>query len=194
MKKSIGAKSIIYPTPVWIVGSYDAEGKPNGMTVAWGGVCCSKPPSVTVSLRKATYSYESLIKRKAYTVNVPSESQLKWADYFGVASGRDVDKFAASGLTPVKSDLVDAPYIAECPLVLECRVTHTIELGLHTQFVGEIIDVKADESVLNEKGHPDIKKVAPIVYAAGGQSYYGIGDLLGEAYVIRDAGNKKSVE
>jgi flavin reductase (DIM6/NTAB) family NADH-FMN oxidoreductase RutF len=84
MKRSLGAKTLIYPTPTWIVGSYDKQGKPNGMTAAWGGICCSDPPCVAVSLRKATYSYGSLVNRQAFTISVPSQSQVKVADYFGL--------------------------------------------------------------------------------------------------------------
>lgn len=109
MKKSMGPKTLIFPMPVWVVATYDKDGKPNAMTVAYGGVCCSDPPCVTVSLRKATYSYACIVSRKAYTVNVPSEAHVREADYFGIASGRSEDKVAATGLTPVKSDLVDAP-------------------------------------------------------------------------------------
>ena len=95
MKKSLGAKTLIYPTPVWVVGTYDNEGKPNVMTAAWGGVCCSQPPCVGVSLRKATYSFGSIMERKAFTVNVPSDAHVREADYFGIASGRDSDKFSS---------------------------------------------------------------------------------------------------
>jgi len=156
MKKSIGAKTLIFPTPVWIVGSYDTDGRPNGMTAAWGGICCSKPPCVYVSLQKPRYSYANIMARQAYTLSVPSEKYAREADYFGIVSGRTIDKFAATGLTPVKSEVVDAPYIAEFPLVLECKLVQTIDLGLHTQFIGEILDVKADEEVLAESGLPDI--------------------------------------
>jgi flavin reductase (DIM6/NTAB) family NADH-FMN oxidoreductase RutF len=147
MKKSIGAKTIVYPAPVLVVGTYDREGKPNAMTAAWGGICCSSPPCVTVSLRKATYSYGSIVARKAYTLNIPSEQYASEADYFGIASGKSVDKFKATGLTPVKSELVNAPYIQEFPMILECNLLHTFNIGLHTQFIGEIMDVKVDESV-----------------------------------------------
>lgn len=187
MKKSLGAKTLIYPTPVWVVCSYDKEGKANGMTAAWGGVCCSQPPCVTVSLRKATYSYGCIMENQAYTVNVLSEAQLPESDYFGMASGRNTDKFADTGLTAVKSELVDAPYIAEAPMVLECRVLHTFELGMHTQFVGEILDVKVEESALDDKGNPDIEKIKPAIYAPGGRAYYGVGNELEVAYQI---GNK----
>lgn len=184
MKKSIGAKTLIFPTPVWIVGSYDTDGRPNGMTAAWGGICCSKPPCVYVSLQKPRYSYANIMARQAYTLSVPSEKYAREADYFGIVSGRTIDKFAATGLTPVKSEVVDAPYIAEFPLVLECKLVQTIDLGLHTQFIGEILDVKADEEVLAESGLPDIEKVAPIVFGPEIRSYHGIGRYLGRAFDI----------
>ena len=184
MKRSLGAKPLAFPTPVWIVGTYDREGKPNAMTVAWGGICCSKPVCINISLRKETYTYDSVIERKAFTVSIPSEKHVKEADYLGIATGRKTDKFAATGLTPVKSDLVDAPYVKEFPLVLECRMIHKIEIGLHTQFIGEIMDVKAEESVLGEKGLPDIDKVMPILFAPEIRTYHGIGKPLGRAFSI----------
>ena len=182
MKKSLGARPPALPTPVWVVGSYDADGRPNMMTAAWAGICCGQPPCVTVSLRKATYSYGNLMARKAYTVNLPSVEMAEAADFFGMASGRDMDKPAAAGLTVVKSDLVDAPYLKEFPLVVECRVIHTLEIGLHTQFVGEIMDVKADESVLNASGQPDIQKMKPFVFIPEQRDYYQVREVLGSAF------------
>jgi len=184
MKKSIGAQTIIYPAPVLIVGTYDQTGKPNVMTAAWGGICCSKPPCVTVSLRKATYSYGNIVENKAYTVNIPSETYVKESDYFGITSGKKKDKLATTGLTPVKSDLVNAPYIKEFPLILECRLLHTFEIGLHTQFVGEIVDVKVDESVMDANGNPDIEKVKPIIFAISSKTYHGVGAKIGDAWSI----------
>lgn len=184
MKKSIGAKTIIYPTPALVVGTYDESGKPNVMTVAWGGICCSQPPCVAISLRKATYSYGNIVKRKAFTINIPTENYVQETDYFGIKSGRREDKFAATGLTPVKSEIVDAPYIKEFPFCLECKLLHTVEIGLHTQFIGEIVDIKADESVLGENEALDIEKIRPILYAPENRAYYGIGGHLGKAFFI----------
>jgi flavin reductase (DIM6/NTAB) family NADH-FMN oxidoreductase RutF len=184
MKKSLGPKTLIYPTPVWVVGTYDKEGKPNVMTIAWGGICCSKPPCVAISLRAATYSYGNIVERKAFTLSIPSEAQAREADYFGSVSGRNEDKFAATGFTPLKSELVDAPYLKEFPLILECKVIHVTEIGLHTQFIGEILDVKADESVLSEKGVPDIGKVKPIIFSPEVRHYHKVGEYLGEAFSI----------
>ena len=154
------------------------------MTAAWGGICCSEPPCVTVSLRKATYSYGNIIENKAYTINIPSEKYVKECDYFGSASGKKSDKFLATGLTPIKSDLVAAPYIKEFPFILECKLLHSFEIGLHTQFIGEIVDVKVDESVMDANGNPDIEKVKPIIYATSSKAYYGIGKQIGKAWSI----------
>src|ERR1035438_5425839 len=130
MKQSLGAKTLVYPTPVFVVGTYDQEGKPNVITASWGGICCSQPPCIAVSLRKA------------FTISIPSEEHVQEADYFGLVSGRNEDKFAATKLTPVRAELVDAPYVKEFSLIVECKLAHRIELGLHTQFVGEVMDVK----------------------------------------------------
>jgi flavin reductase (DIM6/NTAB) family NADH-FMN oxidoreductase RutF len=184
MKNSLGAKTIVPTTPVWVVGTYDPKGKPNVMTAAWGGICCSQPPCLYVSLRKATYTYSNIMERKAFTVSIPSETYTKEADYFGITTGKKVDKFAATGLTPVKSDLVDAPYVKEFPVVIECKVIKIVEIGLHTEFIGEIIDVKADSLVLNEKNLPDIEKVKPIVWNPAGMAYHGIGKPVGQAFSI----------
>ena len=184
MKKSLGVKALAFPTPVWVVGTYDKEGKPNVMTIAWGGICCSKPRCVNISLRKATYSYDNIMEKKAFTINVPTEKYVKEADYFGIATGRDTDKFADTNLTPVKSDLVDAPYVKEFPLILECKMIHNTEIGTHTLFVGEIVDVKSDESVLGEKELPEIDKVLPILFAPEIRTYHGVGKTLGKAFSI----------
>jgi flavin reductase (DIM6/NTAB) family NADH-FMN oxidoreductase RutF len=181
MKKSVGAKTIPLPAPVWVVGTYDAEGRPNAMTASWVGICCSKPPCVAVSLRKATYTYGNLVARQAFTISLPSEQHLKTTDYLGIASGRNVDKFAKTGLTAVASDLVDAPYVAEFPVVMECKVLHTIEIGLHTQFIGEILDIKIEEAMLGPGGNPDVQKLGVFVLMDG---YRGIGAYLGEAFTI----------
>ncbi len=184
MKKSIGAKTFLYPMPVFIVGTYDADKKPNIATVAWGGICCSKPPCVNVCLRQATYTYGNLMARKAFTISIPSEAYVKESDYVGIASGRDTDKFAVTGLTPVASDRVDAPYIQEFPMILECAVSHVLEIGLHTMFVGEIKDIKVDEACLTDKGMPDIFKIKPFSFAMDSMAYYATGGYLAPAFAI----------
>ena len=184
MKQSLGAKMMVGATTVWVVGTYDKEGRPNLMTAAWGGVCCSDPPCIGVSLRKATYSYGNIKDKNAFTVSIPPVQYMKETDYVGIASGRDMDKWQIAGLTPVKSDVVDAPYVAEFPLVLECRLLHALELGLHTRFIGEILDVKVEESVLTKEGTLDIEKVDPLVYVPSNRAYHGIGRYLAKSHSI----------
>jgi flavin reductase (DIM6/NTAB) family NADH-FMN oxidoreductase RutF len=135
-------------------------------------------------LRAATQSHGNILARKAFTVSIASEDYVKEADYAGLVSGRDVDKFAAAGLTPVKGEHIDAPYVAEYPMALECSLLHVVEIGLHTLFVGEIMDVKADADVFNDDGKIDITKVRPLLWAPDGGGYYGVGDYLGQAFKI----------
>ena len=182
MKQSLGAKTLLFPTPVLLVGTYDPAGKPNLMVAAWGGICCSQPPCVAVSLRKATYSHGCIVARQAFTVGIACESRMVEADYMGIASGRGSDKFAVAGLTPVKSDLVDAPYAQEFPVVLECRLLQVVEIGLHTQFIGEIVDVKADSAVLGVDGLPDIMKIKPLIYDTAHKGYHSVGAQVGQAF------------
>jgi len=184
MKKSLGAKTLVYPTPVFVVGTYDAAGDPNVMTASWGGICCSQPPCVAVSLRKANYTYGNIVLRRAFTLSIPSEKHVKEADYFGLVSGRDTDKFAMTKLTAVKSDLVDAPYVKEFPLVVECKLVEVFELGLHTQFVGEVADVKAEQSVIAKSGLVDIGKVKPLVFTPDTLAYYGVGAFIAQAFAV----------
>ena len=174
------------------MGTYDKAGKPNVMTAAWGGVCCSQPPCIYVSLRKATYTYGNIVERKAFTVSIPSEKYAKEADFFGMASGKTEDKFAATGLTAAKSDVVDAPFVEEFPLVLECKVIKVVEIGLHTEFIGEVVDVKADSDVLNQQGLPDIEKVKPILWNPAGMTYHRVGDPIGQAFSMGKSGKRQT--
>lgn len=179
-KRSLGARTAVIPTLAWVIGSYDAEERANLMTASWVGVCASSPAAVMIGLRPATYSHGNIMARKAFTVNIGGEDLARYAAYVGRVSGRTRDKFAATGLTPVKSALVDAPYVREFPLIVECRVTNTVEAGSHTLFIGEIVDVKADPAVLNDAGTPVVEKLKPFVYSPGSGAFYGLGPTLGK--------------
>lgn len=183
MKQSLGPKSLGFPAPVVLIGSYDRHGTPNMMAASWVGICCSSPPCVSVALRKATYTYQNILERKGFTVNTPGLRLLKQTDYAGVVSGAHENKFAATGLTPAHSDLVDAPMIEECPVSLECKLIHTIELGLHTQFIGEIVDIKADPEILDDDV-PDLKKLQPFLYAPAARVYFALGEQVAKAHVV----------
>lgn len=182
MKKSLKKKTMLYTHPVFVIGSYDKEDIPNIMAVSWGGICCSEPPCVAISLRKATYTYHNIMDRMAFTVNMPSASHVNEADYVGIYSGKEENKFESLGLTPIHSQVVDAPFVEEFPMVMQCKVINVLEIGLHTQFIGEIVETLAEEDVLNHKGFPDMKKVNPFIYDSSTKSYFGIGDRLVKAY------------
>ena len=182
MKRSLGPKALVYPTPVFVVGTYDKAGKPNVSTVSWGGICSSQPPCVAISLRKSAYSHANIVERKAFTINLPSEEFVREADYFGLVSGHNTQKLAAAKLKAARSKLVDAPCIKEFPLVLECRLVHTADLGLHTQFVGEVLDVKAEETIIGRGGTVDVKLLKPLIFVPDTQDYYGLGDVVAKVF------------
>ena len=184
MKVSLGAKTLLYPTPVLVVGTYDERGRANVMAAAWGGVACSNPPCVSISLRAATASHANIVARGAFTISLPSEANAAQADYVGMVSGRDHDKFGELGLTPIASEVVDAPYVGEFPLVLECRVLETHELGMHTQFIGEVIDTKVDEGFVGDGKVVDVEQLNPIMFMPDSRLYYKLGGLVGKAYTI----------
>ncbi len=175
-KKSLGVRSEVYPKPAFVIGSYDEEGKPNIMTAAWAGICNSDPLSIAVSMRPATYSYGNVTTSKSFTVNVPSSEMTRYVDYAGRFSGRDVNKFEETGLTPVKGEFVNAPYVKEFPIVIECELTEYHDLGSHRQFIGKVIDVKVDEAILNAEGRVDVNLLNPLIY--GGGRYYETGPFI----------------
>ena len=176
MKKSLGVSAEMHPKPAVVIGTYDKAGKPNIMTAAWAGICNSNPLSIAVSMRPATYSYGNVTDMKSFTVNIPSAEMAKYVDYAGRFSGKDVDKFKETGLTPIKAEFVNAPYVKEFPIVIECELTEFHDLGSHRQFIGKIIDVKADEAILDAAGRVDVNLLNPLIYAGG--NYYETGRLI----------------
>jgi len=184
-KKSIGAHPYLYPEPIMLVGTYDSYGKPNIATIAWAGICNADPVLVGLAMRSSRYTHSAIIARKAFTISIPTQDMAATTDFAGLATGRKIDKFTVAGLTPVASDVIDAPYVAECPVVLECFLSQQIELPSHTYFIGEVLDIKAEEACLTASGeHPDILKVMPMAYDAGENAYYSLNKLIGKAFSI----------
>lgn len=180
--QSIKAKAFLLPTPVMLVGTYDKNGKPNVMVAAWGGICASQPPSLAISIRKSRWTYAAIMERKAFTVSIPSRKLVAQADFTGMYTGAEVDKFAALDLTPVSAEHVDAPYVGECPLVIELTLSQAIDVGSHTQFIGEIMDVKVDPACLREDGEPNVAAIDPLLFAPVIQEYWGLGEFVARAY------------
>jgi flavin reductase (DIM6/NTAB) family NADH-FMN oxidoreductase RutF len=187
VKLSLPGQTILLPSPVLIIGTYDSGGKPNMMNAAWGGIVSSKPPSISVSLREATLTYHNIKQARAFTVNIPSEKYVKEADFVGLVSRSACDKFRETGLTPERSKLVNAPIVKEFPYTLECSLVQQVDLGSHMMFIGEIVGMVADDGALNPGRFPDIEKVRPMLWGSfGSMAYYGIGNKLGAAF---SAGN-----
>jgi len=185
MKLSLPAQTILLPSPVLIIGTYGSDSQPNMMNAAWGGIASSNPPCINVSLREATLSYRNIKQTEAFTVNIPSEKYLREADFVGMVSGRDCDKFKETRLTPERSKLVNAPIVKEFPYSLECKLVRQVVLGSHTMFIGEIIGMVADRKILNPNQLPDIEKVRPILWGSfGSMAYYNIGSKLGHAFSV----------
>ena len=182
MFRSLGAKPFVLPAPVFLVATYDHNGRPNVMTAAWGGLCASQPPALAVSIRKNRWTYKAILERKSFTINIPSSAQAAKADYVGLHSGAEIDKYTAVNFTPVPAEHVDAPFIAECPVVIELTLAHTLDLGSHTQFIGEIMDVKIAESCLREDGLPDAAKIDPLIFLPSAQEYWSIGTFTARAF------------
>ncbi|RJQ56296.1 MAG: flavin reductase family protein [Actinobacteria bacterium] len=176
MKKKIGNPTV-FPCPVVLVTTVDAEGKANIITLAWAGQACSDPPCVTIAVRPQRYSHDLIRSSGEFVLNVPGRDILDAVDYCGVVSGRRVDKFKVAGLTPEAASEVTPPLIKECPVSLECRVIHTISLGVHDLFVGEIVAAHAEESVLTERGKVDYGRLAPFCYNP--DEYWSLGEKIG---------------
>lgn len=183
MKKSLGPRMLL-PAPVWVIGTYDSKGQPNMMTAGWVGIACSAPPTVSVSVRESTATYDNLLTTRAFTVNVPSAARIREADFFGMVSGREGAKLAAAGIVTKKAELVYAPYLESFPLILECELRRSIRIGMHTLVTGEVRDVKADESVLGDNGLPMMERLDPVVFMASDANYYRVQESLGRTFTI----------
>jgi flavin reductase (DIM6/NTAB) family NADH-FMN oxidoreductase RutF len=168
--------------PAFLVATYDQNGQPNVMTAAWGAILCSEPPYLGVSIRPGRWTHSGIVKNKAFTVNIPKSAQATDVDYAGIFSGKEHDKLSKASFTPVKSEIVDAPYLNECPVVVECNLEKSIELGSHTLFVGLIMDVKANEHTI-VNGKLDVSKIDPLVYSPTNE-YYQIGSFVAKAFSI----------
>jgi len=187
MKKSFGAHPIAYPLPVFVIATYDANGKADIMVAAWGGICASEPPCISVTINPNHLTFKNIQETHAFTVSIPDKKYLEETDYCGMVSGRDRDKFLDTGLTPVRAEHVPAPYIGEFPVILECRLFALHEIGTARQIIGEIVDVKIDETVLGNDGKPDLRKIGTFAFDVMKMEYYTLGIPIGKAW---DAGKK----
>lgn len=177
MRKNFGVKPWVYPQPVLIIGTYDADGKPDAMNAAWGGQYEANQIMLCLGAHKTT---ENIRLKKAFTVSFATASQVVAADYVGIVSEKDeAEKMQKSGFTTTKSEFVDAPVINELPLTLECRLLKFNEDGV---VIGEIVNVSADEGILDGKGGIDAEKLDAIVFDPANAAYLRLGEKVGNAF------------
>ncbi|GAB6171163.1 flavin reductase family protein [Paradesulfitobacterium aromaticivorans] len=168
----------LFPVPTVLVTSQCEGIKPNIMTIAWTGILSSGPLVVYIGVRPSgRYSYTLIKESMEYVINIPTLEQAKIVDYCGMVSGKDVDKFAATGLTPLPASKVQAPLIAECPVNLECRVRQIVPLGNHDIFMADVLAVHYNDEVLDDKGKPDMNLIKPIAFSAN--EYWSLADRIG---------------
>ena len=179
MKRNFGAKAWLYPMPVLIIGSYDAEGEPDAMNAAWGGISLEDRISICVDDSHRTTA--NVLARKAFTVHVANAAQMVACDYVGIVSGnQDPNKVAKTGWTLTKSAFVDAPIIEELPMVLECELVSYDRADC--RMVGRIVNVAIDEQCLSADGKVDVAKLDPITYDSVNHVYRRLGPIAGEAF------------
>lgn len=179
MRKNFGAKPMCYPMPVYIIGTYNADGTPNAMNAAWGGI--SEETELIICVDSSHKTAENLLARKAFTVSMATAKMLTACDYVGIVSGnKESDKFTKAGFHATKSQFVDAPLIDELPMALECEVISYDEESC--RLVGRIVNVCADESVLGENGKVDAAKLRPITYDPMNHHYLVLGEKVGQAF------------
>ena len=178
------AGNMLYPLPAVMV-SCGREGEtPNIITVAWTGTICTNPAMVYISVRPERYSYDIIKETGEFVINLSNKKLTKAVDYCGVRSGRDVDKFKEMNLTPVKGEKISAPYIAEAPVNIECKVEQILELGSHHMFIARVEGVHVESEYIDEKGKFHLNDSDLIVYSHG--EYYDLNEQLGTfGYSVR---------
>lgn len=177
-KVSFKPGTMIYPLPAVMVSCGETPEEYNIITIGWVGTICSEPPMCYISIRKSRLSHEIISKTKSFVINLTTKELAKATDWCGVKSGRDFDKFKEMKLTPIKASVVNAPIIIESPLNIECEVVEIKELGSHDMFIAKVVNINADEKLINPKTNSfELEKANLIAYSHG--KYYTIGEKLG---------------
>jgi len=179
----MGPKPLLYPVPVVLVGT-NVDNKPNFMAVAWCGIANSHPPMISIAVRHQRYTLKGVRQNLAFSINVPSTNLVKETDYCGITSGSEVSKVEACKFRVFYGKLEGAPLIEQCPVNLECRVVHILDVGSHSLIVGRIEETHVSESCLTD-GKPDIDKIKPFVFITEPAfRYQAVGEVVGKAFSV----------
>jgi Conserved protein/domain typically associated with flavoprotein oxygenases, DIM6/NTAB family len=179
MKQNWKPGTLVYPVPAVMVTVGKDESEYNILTIAWTGTICSDPAMCYISVRPERHSYPILKRNMEFVINLTTKELANATDWCGVRSGKDYNKFKEMNLTPVKANVVDAPYIEESPLCIECRVKEILSLGTHDMFIAEVVNVLADEAYIDPRtGAFDMGKADLLAFSHG--KYYGLGEFIGK--------------
>jgi len=178
----MGPQALIYPLPPLLVGAnvYD---KPNFMTVAWGGIANGEPPMISVAIRHHRYTHKGICQNLTFSVNVPSTDLVKEVDYCGLVSGTKVNKAEVCQFKVFYGKLSNAPLIEQCPINLECKVVHILDLGSHSLIIGRIEETHISNTCLTN-GEPDVNKIKPFLYTYQDREYFAFGQVVAKAFSI----------
>ena len=178
-KKQLPPDTLLNPMPVVMACCQLPGQKPNLITLAWAGIASSKPATISVAIRPSRYSFEIINQTREFVIVVPNEGMIEAVDYCGCVSGRDVDKFKETGLTPEPAVHVAPPLVVQAPINLECKVSRILDLGAHHLFLGEVVCVHVDEAVMSEGKKIDVDLSSPVVYSYAAHEYRALGKPLG---------------
>ena len=183
-KKELKLHAVVAPTQTVIVSTYDKDGKSDACTLAFYMVSSHKPPCVTIAINATAKrkTLQSIMESKAFVLGFPNTDQITEADYLGVESGYNADKLKNCGFTTTDARTVHAPVINEILLSLECELVHSVTVGSHTQLTGEVKNIIADESILNENSRIVLDKLKPIIYNEEEMSYMSVGEKVADAF------------
>ncbi len=190
-KVQLGPQTLTYPMPTLLIGA-NVDGKPNFMTLAWSGIVNSIPPMISAALRHERHTLKGVRQNMTFSVNIPSVDLVKEADYCGFTPGEQVNKAAVCGFKVSYGKLGNAPLIEQCPVNLECRVVHLLDMGSHTLVIGRIEETHVAQECLTD-GKPDVTKIRPIIYtrSVASSDYYAYGECIGKAFSIGKALKEK---
>lgn len=189
-KETFRPGNMLYPAPAVMVSCALPGERPNIITIGWAGTVCSDPAMLSISVRKERWSHHMIKESGEFVVNLTNRELAHATDWCGVKSGKDFDKFKEMKLTPLKSEKIQAPGIAESPVNIECKVKQVLELGSHDCFIAEVVNVTVDSSLMDENGKFDLSAADLIAYSHG--EYFALGEKLGKFGYSVAKKNKRS--
>ncbi|MBW2064873.1 MAG: flavin reductase family protein [Deltaproteobacteria bacterium] len=179
-KVKLGPSTLLYPMPAVLVGAV-VEGKPNFMTAAWCGIASHKPPAISVALYRERYTLRGINDKGTFSINIPSSDMAEEVDFCGIYSGKKRDK--SEVFETFFGSLKTAPLVSKCPVNIECKVIHTLDLGSHTLVIGEIVETFVSKECVTH-GNPDPGKIDPLIYTSKAQVYQRLGEVVGKAFSV----------